>query len=159
MNASCAWIMWLCMYCSFVLAKMNELQARDLRAWCPLMHAAWSGSADVFRAVVVAIEDNLGRDQVWLHRSLCWYVNVRNGFINASAFCNGCMWESRISVLLLEFCNLVCKEYIGFHNSVVLWRNAFMGFPLEIDGVFTPGDTSSSQTFFLVVGARTRYTA
>lgn len=53
------------MYCLCVLAKMNELQARDLRAWCPLMHAAWSGSADVFRAVVVAIEDNLGRDQVW----------------------------------------------------------------------------------------------
>ena len=45
--------------------QMNELQARDLRSWCPLMHAAWSGSAEVFRAVVVAIEDNLGRDQVW----------------------------------------------------------------------------------------------
>ena len=43
---------------------MDELQARDLRAWCPLMHAAWSGSADVFRSVVMAIEDNLGRDQV-----------------------------------------------------------------------------------------------
>lgn len=28
------------------------------------MHAAWSGSAEVFRAVVVAIEDHLGRDQV-----------------------------------------------------------------------------------------------
>ena len=49
--------LWLCV-------QMNELQARDLRAWCPLMHAAWSGSAEVFRAVVVAIEDNLGRDQV-----------------------------------------------------------------------------------------------
>lgn len=43
---------------------MSELQARDLRSWCPLMHASWSGSADVFRAVVVSIEDNLGRDQV-----------------------------------------------------------------------------------------------
>lgn len=30
------------------------------------MHAAWSGSAEVFRSVVVAIEDNLGRDQVRL---------------------------------------------------------------------------------------------
>lgn len=50
-----------CVCCRF---QMNELQARDLRAWCPLMHAAWSGSAEVFRAVVVAIEDNLGRDQV-----------------------------------------------------------------------------------------------
>lgn len=48
----------------FSCYQMSELQARDLRAWCPLMHAAWSGSADVFRAVVVAIEDNLGRDQV-----------------------------------------------------------------------------------------------
>lgn len=48
--------------------QMKELEAKDLRAWCPLMHAAWSGSAEVFRAVVVAIEDNLGRDQVRCRR-------------------------------------------------------------------------------------------
>lgn len=57
------WNEYECHVAAACLQK-DELQARDLRAWCPLMHSAWSGSAEVFRAVVVAIEDNLGRDQV-----------------------------------------------------------------------------------------------
>lgn len=44
--------------------KAIELQAKDLRAWGALMHAAWSASAEVFRAVVAAIELTLGKDQV-----------------------------------------------------------------------------------------------
>lgn len=44
--------------------KASELETKDLRAWSPLMHAAWSASAEVFRAVVAAIELALGKDQV-----------------------------------------------------------------------------------------------
>lgn len=64
---TCAFFFFVCVSAFFSFSSLlqeNELQARDLRTWGPLMHASWSGSAEVFRAVVVSIEDHLGRDQV-----------------------------------------------------------------------------------------------
>lgn len=82
--------------------QMDELQARDLRAWCPLMHAAWSGSAEVFRAVVVAIEDNLGRDQVrsyWLSVVLALFA-----FAFALCVCCSCCCVLWLTPLVVRPC-------------------------------------------------------